>query len=92
MFPLPAHFGYPPIAWSPVPRYPPQAQPSFVQTDQEDDNKYVIEQHLMHNNNDLQNEPKQVTQTPRIFRQNVYGRYMSNKVYKFDYCSLGKYN
>lgn len=73
VYPLPpAHFGYPPIAWSPIPHYPPQ--PRFRQADENEDGEFSNAPQPAHESNDTQN---------KIPWQPVQSRGVSNKVRRF---------
>lgn len=82
IFPVPAqHFGYPPVAWSPIHRYP-TPQPVYNNHVDENDFDNVPQQQPAYNSNgypvdNLQNEQHQ---SPRRPTRYPYTRNLSNKV------------
>lgn len=90
IYPLPTHYGFPPIAWSPVHHYPPLSpSPAYNHPDDCLDDYNVLQDSTFNNNNDnnvvSQNEPQssesipEQTQPQRPYRQ-TYNRYVANKV------------
>lgn len=78
IFPIPPHFGYPPISWSPIPYNP------------EETDVYMLQQHTTYND-DNENPPldEQHQQTPHQFIQHLYTKNVTNKVlYYYIYLSI----
>ncbi|XP_050436354.1 uncharacterized protein LOC126843086 [Adelges cooleyi] len=78
IFPMPAHFGYPSIAWPPIHHYPPTPQPAY-HTEEEDE--YNNNGQPIYNNanaavDDSHQEPQQTPQRPH---RQTYTRSVSNK-------------
>ncbi|XP_025417260.1 uncharacterized protein LOC112688323 isoform X2 [Sipha flava] len=91
MFPIPTHFGFPPMTWSPIHHFPPPPTPPLNaynnrQQHAEEEHEYnaqpQLEQPAYNNNNNgpsndsLQNDPSNLS--PRSARQ-AYTRNVSNK-------------
>lgn len=92
--PPPPHFGYPPLAWSPIHQYPPPPPPQPSYDHAEEDNDYnAQQQHAfnVNNNNNCSVEDSQnqllLQQLQRSNKQN-YARNLSNKVHYFKYYKL----
>lgn len=93
MFPIPAHFGFPPMTWSPIHHFPPPPTPPLnaytnrlqhAEEEHDYNSQQQQEQPAYNNNNNgslndsLQNDPPNLS--PRSARQ-VYTRNVSNKVF-----------
>lgn len=78
MYPIsPAHFGYPPNAWSPIHPYPPQQK--FHQVDEDENSEFCNTSQPNYENNDAQNEIQNQHVPLQIFQSHG----MPNKVHTF---------
>lgn len=82
IFSMPPHFGYPPIAWSPMHHYSPSPQQTYHAYEDIEHNNH---EQTAYSSVTVEDSPHDTQQTPPRSHRQTYSRSVSNKVSQYLY-------